>query len=122
MTTTRNLFDSRKNEIEFYYQVLYDVMSHEASDNAIENKQSATIKTVDNSRFIRILKSNFLLMLYNLTESCVKSGFEEIYEILIAEKISYTQASFALRDIWSNYEISQANQKTANDETYGKRV
>lgn len=125
MTTTKALYDDRKDEIEFYYQVLFDVMSYRANnedeDNNIDVFRSV-IKTRDNSRFVRIMKSNFLVMLYNLIEACVKKGFEEIYEVLEAENISYVQASYALRDIWSNYEISNAEKSNAKDETYGKRV
>jgi hypothetical protein len=131
MTATIALFDSRKDEIEFYYQVLHDVMSHKTKgdktehddgDNSNADNFRSVIKTRDNNRFVRIMKSNFLVMLYNLIESCVKKGFEEIYEVLEAENIPYVQASYALRDIWSNYEISKAERSNAKDETYGKRV
>jgi len=123
MTTTKTLYEDRKDEIEFYYQVLFDVMSHEPHNVNIDNISSrAKIKTKDDSRFIRIMKSNFLVMLYNLIESCVKKAFEEVYEILESENISYVQASYALRDIWSNYEISHAQQANAKEETYGNRV
>lgn len=112
-----------KNEIEFYYQILFDVMSHEINNRRNDSSRfRAEIKTKDNTRFIRIMKSNFLLMLYNLIESCVKQGFEEIYEALEAENISYVQASYALRDVWSNYEISKSYQDDATVETYGQRI
>ena len=123
MQTTKALYDNRKDEIEFYFQVLQDVMSHDPSVNdRDESRKRTIIRTTDNSRFIRILKSNYLIMLYNLIESCVKSGFEEIYEALTTKNISYAQASCALRDIWSNYEISKAERNTANGDTYGNRV
>ena len=125
MLMTKALYEDRKNEINFYFQVLYDVMAHEPdTDNSNSERQRlrAMIQTEDNNRFIRIMKSNFLLMLYNLIESCVKKGFEEIYEVLIAENVSYVQASCALRDIWSSYEISKAEQDNAVETTYGTRV
>jgi len=125
MTTTKALYNDRKDEIEFYYQVLFDVMSYRVDDEYEDYNIDAfrsVIKTRDNSRFVRIMKSNFLVMLYNLIEACVKKGFEEIYEVLESENISYVHASYALRDIWSNYEISNAEKSNAKDETYGKRV
>ena len=123
MITTKTLFESRKSEIEFYYKVLHDVMSHAPySGQGSADRIRTVVITEDNGRFIRIMKSNFLLMLYNLIESCVKSGFEEIYEALMAENVSYTQANNALRDIWSSYEISKAYQDDAGYETYGRRV
>ena len=120
MKTTKALYEGRKDEIEFYYQILNDVINHETTSNGGNN--IGWIKTSDNNRFIRIMKSNFLLMLYNLIESCVKKGFEEVYEVLEAENVSYVQASYALRDIWSSYEISKAEHNNAIDETYGNRV
>jgi hypothetical protein len=94
----------------------------DGSNSKKTHRHYVSLRTKDNNKFIRILKSNFLLMLYNLIESCVKSGFEEVYEVLVNENISYVQASYALRDIWSNYEISKANKDTARDKTYGSRV
>lgn len=78
--------------------------------------------TADNQRFGRILKSNFLLMLYNLIESCVRSGFEEIYDAIKNDGICYKQVSQALKDIWSGCEISKAAQSNAIASTYAQRV
>jgi hypothetical protein len=61
-------------------------------------------------------------MLDNLIESCVRSGFEEIYEAVKSNGISYQQVSDALKDIWSRYEISKADQDNAIARTYAERV
>jgi hypothetical protein len=61
-------------------------------------------------------------MLYNLIESCVRSGFEDIYNAIKESGKPYTEISEELRDIWSNHEISKALKDTANRQTYGKRV
>lgn len=116
MIRTKTLFKNRKDEIEFYFEILSDIIKPEIATD----RQKAKIKTKDNSRFIRISKSNFFVMLYNLIESCIKSGFEEIYEALEFENVSYIQASYVLRDIWSNNKISKAHQNTAKRENYGK--
>jgi hypothetical protein len=111
MNRTCELFKERKSEIEFYYSVLVEIAAPDS-----------TIKTMDNHRFAKILKSNFLLMLYNLIESCVKSGFEDIYSAIKDSGEPYPNVAEELRDIWSNYEISKAHKDTANRQTYGKRV
>jgi hypothetical protein len=111
MNRTCELFKERKSEIEFYYSVLVEI--------TIPN---SAIKTADNHRFAKILKSSFLLMLYNLIESCVKSGFEDIYSAVKDNGEPYVRVTEELRDIWSNYEISKAHKDTANRLTYGKRV
>jgi len=57
MNNTFILFEDRKAEIEFYYSIMLD----------IENN-TGKIQTIDNSKFFRILKSNFMLMLDKLIE------------------------------------------------------
>ena len=111
MDRTLTRFEERKAEVEFYFSVLTEIL-----------KPDSTVQVVDNHRFGRMLKSNFLLMLYNLIESCIRSGFEEIYEAVESEGIPYKELSDALRDIWSSYEISKAVQETATKRTYSKRV
>ncbi|MDR1482192.1 MAG: hypothetical protein LBI74_06155 [Synergistaceae bacterium] len=111
MNRTIELFNERKSEIEFYFSILVEIAA-----------PNSTIKMVDNHRFARILKSNFLLMLYNLIESCIRSGFEDIYSAVKESGNPYPNVAEELRDIWSNYEISKAHKDTANRQTYGKRV
>jgi hypothetical protein len=111
MNNTITIFDERKEEAEFYLSVLDEILS-----------PTSTIITADNQRFGRILKSNFFLMLYNLIESTVRSGFEEIYYAVRDNGVSYQQVSDALKDIWSTCEILKANQRNAMPKTYAERV
>ena len=111
MNNTITIFDERKEEAEFYLSILDEILS-----------PTSNIITADNQRFGRILKSNFFLMLYNLIESSVRSGFEEIYEAVRDNGISYQQVSDALKDIWSTCEISKANHRNATPKTYAERV
>ena len=61
MIAIHDVLDDRKSEIEFYYSVMVDF------DN-----NTNVLQTVDNQRFFRIMKSNFLLMLYNLVEATLR--------------------------------------------------
>ena len=70
MITTHEVFNDRKNEIEFYYSVMID----------IDDETKHALNTIDNQRFFRIMKSNFLLMLYNLVEATFTTGMLEIYK------------------------------------------
>ena len=49
MQNTLSIFADRKQEIEFYFSVMVEI------DNGNPN-----IQTVDNTRFYKIMKSNFL--------------------------------------------------------------
>jgi hypothetical protein len=61
-------------------------------------------------------------MLYNLIESCVRKGFENIYEAVKDSGEPYAKISVELCEIWSDYEISKAHKDTATKQTYGQRV
>ncbi|WP_371380930.1 MAE_28990/MAE_18760 family HEPN-like nuclease [Sporomusa aerivorans] len=111
MNNTMLLFDDRVSEIEFYYSIMLD------SENG-----SGKIQTIDNARFQRILKSNFLLMLYNLVEACVISGLMEIYENLKNSGSSYGDLIVEIRSIWSNHEIGKVYSNVAGRAVYEDRV
>ena len=111
MNSTILLFDDRVSEIEFYYSIMLDI-----------EKGSQDIRTIDNARFQRMLKSNFLLMLYNLVEACVVSGMMEIYEHLKNNQNSYSDLIEEICVIWSNYEIGKTYSSQAGKSAYEKRV
>lgn len=110
MNRTIMLFDERKTEIEFYYSILKDI-----------DTSGGRINTVDNARFERILKSNFLLMLYNLIEACITTGFIEIYEDIENHGNTYMDLISEFQRIWSDYKVSEPSENTANQGTY-KRI
>ena len=111
MNNTFSLFEDRTSEIEFYYSILLD----------IENN-TGKIQTIDNSKFFRILKSNFLLMLYNLIEACVVSGMLEIYESLKQSESSYNELIDAVQQLWSNSLISNIYKSGGTRSSYEHTV
>ena len=110
MNRTIILFEERKTEIEFYYSILKDLDS-----------SNGKINTIDNARFERILKSNFLLMLYNLIEACITTGFIEIYEAIETYGNTYMELIEEFQRIWSDFKVSEPSENTANQGTY-KRI
>ena len=107
MNNTLILYDERKGEIDYYFTVMENV-----------EEQHTQLQGLDASRLLRILKSNFLLMLYNLVEACIASGISEIYESLRANTSSYTDLIVEVRSLWSNYEIGKVYSSTAGRTTY----
>ena len=85
MQNTLGIFEDRKEEINFYYSIMIEI---ESADGHIE--------TIDNNRLVKIMKSNLLLMLYNLVEACVVSGMMEIYEDLKNDGCSYNSVKFRI--------------------------
>lgn len=110
MWKTRQIFEDRKSEVEFYYSVLLEFDSKESN-----------IKTIDNSKFERILKSNFILMLYNLIEACITIGFTELYEMIESDNISYEDVSCEFQAIWTELQIANI-QSTNSKKPYVKAI
>lgn len=111
MNNTFSLFDDRKREIEFYYSILLD----------IENN-TGRIQTLDNPRFFRILKSNFLLMLYNFVEACIVSGMMEIYDSLNQSQSGYDELIEEIQSIWSNLRIDNVYKSSGGKAAYERAV
>ena len=111
MNNTYSLFEDRKKEIEFYYSIMLD----------IEN-ETGNICTVDNSKFFRILKSNFLLMLYNLVEACIVSGMLEIYENLKNSGSPYNDLIDEIQKIWSSTEVRNIYKNSGKFTSYEKTI
>ncbi len=111
MQNTLSVFDDRRQEIEFYFSVMTEV-----------NNGSASIRTINNTRFYKIMKSNFLLMLYNLVEACIVSGMMEIYEDLKNSKCSYDQVIGEIQKIWAKNKISEIYGPTTGRTAYENRI
>lgn len=109
---TRDMFEERKKELEFYFSVLLD----------IDNDANKTINTINNSIFFRILKSNFLLMLYNIVEATVISGILEIYEAVKENNCTYSMVIDELKTIWRDNKIKEIYLSNSQLSAYTKRV
>ena len=111
MQNTKAIYEDRKKEIEFYYSIMLEL-----------SIGKPTIQTIDNSRFFKILKSNFLLMLYNIVEACTISGFLEIYDMLKSEACTYIDVIDEISAIWVHTQIEQIYGPTTLQSTYEARV
>ena len=112
MYNTISLFEERKRELEFYFSILLDIDSG-----------NPNVQTIDNSAFFKILKSNFILMLYNMIESCVVSGIMEIYDELKRDACSYDEVIEEIKTIWRNRIIAEAySSRQSKQSTYEKKV
>lgn len=112
MNDTITIFEERKKEIEFYYSVLVDI---DANDNSAVN-------TIDNKLFFRIMKSNFLLMLYNIVEATVTTGMLEIYEQLKNDGCTYSSLISEMQNIWRDYKVKEIYHSSSQLKSYINRV
>ena len=112
MIAIYNVLDDRKGEIEFYYSVMEDI--DRDSDNMLH--------TADKQRFFRIMKSNFLLMLYNLVEATFTTGMLEIYDQVKADGCPYANVIDEIQNIWSDYKVKEVHKPDSKLSTYTNRV
>lgn len=84
MIKVKRDFSNRVQEIDLYFSFMEAVMLREAKliypDNSVENIESDLNK---------ILLANSFLILYNLTESCIKNAVENIYITIDNDRVKY---------------------------------
>lgn len=113
MQAVIDTFEQRVNEIDLYYQALQKmnemVMNKRISD---ENKDVFT------DDFIKILKSNSILMVYNLVESSIMGGIVTIYDTLKSRNISYYSVCKEIQQIWFDFQFNQIFDPNTNHNSY----
>jgi hypothetical protein len=115
MEIVREVFNDRKNEIDLYYQLIdfLDNIEKEDGEKSIND-------ILFNKDIEKIVRANALLMLYNLVESTLVNGIEEVYSVFRQDGITYSQVRREIKEIWFNYRFSNAYDKKAHFDTYKK--
>lgn len=75
-----------------------------------------------NVEFIKMLKANTLLMIYNLVESTVMGGILEIYDRLKQEGLTYSSVRKEIKDIWFSYKFRQVYDQNAHFNSYKSKA
>ena len=106
-------FEKRVEEINSYLVAVEEL--EETSD--LETNEGRSRKYFEND-FLKILKSNALLMLYNLVESTIMGGFLEIYGELADNNTTYKMVRREIQDIWLSFRYSEVYDKNAHYNSY----
>lgn len=86
MSELREFFEERQDEVEKFFTFLEQIESDKTySDN------------------ILILKSQAILMLYNLIEGTVNNGIEHIFDTIGDERLKHNEISNEIRVMWLRY-------------------
>ena len=93
MTSVKTIFNERKNEINTYFDYLNQYQPQNADDS-----------------LFKILKSNLILMLYNLVESSISNAIEEIHNDIHLKSASFNDLKTELKSLIINY-IKNVNSK-----------
>ncbi len=110
MQAIYDMFDERVREIDLYFEAVKEL------DRGTANHTAET--PYFNSEFIKILKANTLLMIYNLVESTVMGGILEIYDKLRQEGLTYSGVRKEIKDIWFSYKFRQVYDQQAHFNSY----
>lgn len=115
MNLVRANFNDRKGEIDLYFEFIDFLDNIEKTENLEKSYYILYNKDVE-----KIIRANSLLMLYNLVESTLVTGMEEVYSALKENNITYSQVRREIREIWFNYRFSKAYDRKAHYDTYKK--
>lgn len=110
MQATIDTFEERVEEIELYYSALDELYISKISSNNGEKYLK--------DDFLKILKSNALLMIYNLVESTIMGGILEIYDALNQNGITYKMVRKEIQNIWFSFKFNQVYDKNAHYNSY----
>ena len=110
MKATIDIFKEREAEIELYYSAIDELYLSKVTANNGE-------KYLEDD-FLKILKSNALLMVYNLVESTIMGGILEIYDTLFQQGITYKMVRTEIKKIWFSFKFNQVYDKNAHFHSY----
>lgn len=109
MRITLEIYQERVDEIELYFRALRDLYNTQSRE---ENY------AFYNDDFLKILKANALIMIYNLVESSIMGGILEIYDELKTSGYSYKDVTKEIQDIWFSFKFNQVYDKNAHYNSY----
>ena len=105
-----DMFDERVQEINLYFSALKEL--------DIESTSHSSTKPYCNDKFVKILKANTLIMIYNLVESTVMGGILEIYDKLKQDGLTYSGVRKEIKNIWFSYKFRQVYDQQAHFNSY----
>ncbi len=98
MDSTKEDFNTRKEEIENYFRFLKIFDDDNTRVKYIENDKEVT-KIIE-SKFLTILLANAFLILYNLIEATVRNSIIELYLKIEEDNISFETLNDNLKKLW----------------------
>lgn len=98
MRITLEIYQERIDEIELYFGAMKDLYQTQSRESEL---------AFYNDEFLKILKANALIMIYNLVEFSIMGGILEIYDELKTNGYSYRDVRKEIQDIWFSFKFNQ---------------
>ncbi len=102
-------FEERVKEIDLYFKFLA-ILYEPGASIRLANSTSEEL----DPDFLKMLKANVFLVLYNLVESSIREGVCFIYEELKVDNRTYETVRTEIRTLWVNYKYRLIFKTTAN--------
>ena len=102
----------RKKDIQLYFRTLRNVGERASQPSASREEE----------RLFKIMKSNFLLMLYNFVEAVFRKGMEDLYNHINDKKLSYSELHEEIQTLWRDFTIKQVYLPQTKLDTYTASV
>lgn len=116
MRATIEIYKDRIDEIELYFKAIAQLYE---KPTLLENDFSPDFYSDD---FLKMLKANALLMIYNLVESSIMGGILEIYDELKSNGYSYNDVRKEIQDIWFSFKFNEVYDKNAHYNSYREKA
>jgi hypothetical protein len=104
--------ESRLEEIEILLKLVKQI---ERSQRKINEVLPVAVSSVP------VLKASAFLLLYNVIESCVRSAFQQTYQEMALDGVTFGQLPDGIKEVWIKQEFSVPTN-TANQSTYLQRA
>lgn len=109
MNAIYGMFDERVGEIELYFGAVSELY---------ENKHDSEPHEYFKDDFLKMLKSNLILMIYNLVESTIMGGIMQIYAQLKSEGYTYNDVREEIKKIWFEFKFNEVYDRNAHFNSY----
>ena len=96
-------YETKVAELDLYFAFLSDIVERGAKLH-YPRARKVKLSSFDDD-LVKILKANACLLLYNLVESSIRNGLNEIYDSIKNDKLAYETLRRELREIWVHDEF-----------------
>ena len=98
---------------------LFEIQIESSPEDLFEQEYRLQIKDRDNFEVIvKIMKSNSILMLYNLVESTIRVSMLDYYSSLNDKQLSFSQAIESIQKLWIKNHLNQINSNELNQKVF----
>ena len=111
MDAIYDMYEERVGEIELYYNAINELYSQKRNESGSAHKYYK-------DDFLKMLKSNLLLMIYNLVESTIMGGILEIYNQLKVNGYTYNDVCEEIKKIWFDFKFNEVYDRNAHFNSY----